>query len=44
MDGGVDRLRKHQDWSGKYCPHDILDRYGWDNFKNQVQTYLTALG
>ncbi len=29
---GVDRLRKHQDWSGKNCPHDILGRYGWTNF------------
>ncbi|MCH4891167.1 hypothetical protein EZV73_26550 [Acidaminobacter sp. JC074] len=35
------RLFKHQDWSGKYCPHIILDRKnGWDNFKEDVYDYL----
>ena len=41
---GIARLRKHQDWSGKRCPHDILDRVGWENFKAKVQSYLTQLG
>lgn len=40
---GVDRLRKHQDWSGKYCPHRMLDNNGWGNFKNKVQKYLNEL-
>lgn len=40
---GVDRLRKHQDWSGKYCPHRMLDNNGWGNFKNKVQKYLDEL-
>ena len=22
---GIDRVKKHQDWSGKYCPHRTLD-------------------
>lgn len=22
---GLDRVKKHQDWSGKYCPHRTLD-------------------
>ncbi|CAF1017212.1 unnamed protein product [Rotaria sordida] len=39
---GVDRLRKHQDWSGKRCPHDILDRYGWTNFVNLVQQKMNT--
>lgn len=38
----VSRLKKHQDWSGKYCPHDILDRYKWTNFVNLVQQKLNT--
>lgn len=26
---GVDRVRKHQDWNGKYCPHRILSEGRW---------------
>ena len=37
---GVDRLRKHQDWSGKYCPHRILREGRWDSFKSEVGLYL----
>ena len=40
---GVDRLRKHQDWSGKYCPHRMLDNNGWGTFKAKVQNYLDKL-
>lgn len=40
---GVDRLRKHQDWSGKYCPHRMLDNNGWGTFKKRVQKYLDKL-
>lgn len=40
---GIDRMRKHQDWSGKYCPHRILDNQDWDNFKAKVQGYLDQL-
>lgn len=29
-------LRKHQDWSGKYCPHRILDEQRWESFKTRV--------
>ena len=36
---GLDRVRKHQDWSGKYCPHRTLD-YGWDRFLNIINEYL----
>lgn len=37
---GIDRLRKHQDWSGKFCPHRTLSDYGWDYFLNLVTEYL----
>ena len=40
---GVDRLKKHQDWSGKYCPHRMLDNNGWGTFKKKVQGYLDEL-
>lgn len=39
---GIDRLRKHEDWSGKYCPHNILDNVGWETFKGKVQYHLDA--
>ena len=26
---GLDAIRKHEDWSGKYCPHRILDNGDW---------------
>ena len=37
---GIDRVTKHQDYSGKHCPHRILDEYGWDNFLNLVKGYM----
>lgn len=40
---GIDRIRKHQDWSGKYCPHRILDNGNWEGFKGKVQAYLLQL-
>ena len=40
---GIDRIRKHQDWSGKYCPHRILDNGNWEGFKSKVQAYLLQL-
>lgn len=33
---GIDRVFKHQDWSGKYCPHKTLD-LGWQRFLDMVQ-------
>uniref|UniRef100_UPI00406BFB24 peptidoglycan recognition protein family protein n=1 Tax=Metasolibacillus sp. FSL H7-0170 TaxID=2921431 RepID=UPI00406BFB24 len=40
---GVERIKKHQDWSGKYCPHRILDENRWESFKERVQSALDAL-
>lgn len=39
---GIDKVTKHQDYSGKHCPHRILDEYGWDNFLSLVKKYLTT--
>lgn len=39
---GIDKVKKHQDFSGKYCPHRTLDDYGWDYFLNLVSTYLNG--
>ena len=34
-DLGLDRVRTHRDWSGKYCPHRTLDM-GWERFMQMV--------
>lgn len=39
---GVDKIKKHQDFSGKYCPHRTLD-IGWASFVNMVKDYLNEL-
>ena len=36
---GIDRVKKHQDFSNKYCPHRTLDM-GWDRFLNMVKAHL----
>ena len=36
---GIDRVRTHQSWSGKYCPHRTLDM-GWERFLDMVKAYL----
>lgn len=35
---GMNRVKKHQDWSGKYCPHRTLE-LGWQRFLDMVQAY-----
>lgn len=37
---GIDRVTKHQDYSGKHCPHRILDEYGWENFIRLIRTKM----
>lgn len=34
---GVDRIKKHQDWSFKFCPHRILAENRWESFKTRVK-------
>lgn len=36
---GVDKVTKHQDYNGKYCPHRTLD-LGWERFIKMVDTKL----
>lgn len=36
---GIDKVTKHQDYSGKYCPHRTLD-LGWQRFLNMIRTEL----
>ena len=39
---GIDKVKKHQDFSGKYCPHRTLDM-GWQRFLNMVKSELDKL-
>lgn len=36
----ITALSKHQDWSGKYCPHRMLSRNGWPAFVKRVENYM----
>ena len=37
---GINEVKKHQDFDGKYCPHRTLD-LGWQRFLNMVKSYMT---
>jgi N-acetylmuramoyl-L-alanine amidase CwlA len=36
---GIDKVTKHQDYNGKYCPHRTLD-LGWDRFIKMIEEKL----
>lgn len=36
---GIEKVKKHQDFANKYCPHRTLD-LGWERFLNKVRNYL----
>ena len=36
---GIDKVTKHRDYDGKYCPHRTLDR-GWQRFLSMVKGYM----
>lgn len=38
----ISKVKKHQDFSGKYCPHRTLDM-GWQRFLDMVQNELNKL-
>lgn len=40
---GIDKVTKHQDYSGKYCPHRTLD-LGWQRFLNMISAELNGSG
>ena len=37
----ISAVKKHQDFSGKYCPHRTLDM-GWDRFIERVKMYMAT--
>lgn len=39
---GVERVKKHQDFADKYCPHRTLDM-GWQRFLSMVQAELDRM-
>lgn len=39
---GIDKVKKHQDFVNKYCPHRTLDM-GWQRFLNMIQAELDIL-
>jgi len=43
---GIDRLRRHHDWSGKICPRILQPNNwaGWEQFKRDVQKELSGGG
>lgn len=38
---GISAVKKHQDFSNKYCPHRTLDM-GWQRFLNMIQAELNG--
>ncbi|MED1404903.1 N-acetylmuramoyl-L-alanine amidase [Bacillus mycoides] len=34
----ISKVRTHQSWNGKYCPHRMLAEGRWNNFIERVQT------
>ena len=39
----IERLKKHQDWSGKICPNVLLKEGRWNTFKERVNNVLKAI-
>lgn len=39
---GIDRVKRHKDWSGKNCPHRTME-LGWTRFLNMIQKELDKL-
>lgn len=39
---GIEKVTKHQDYNGKYCPHRTLDN-GWERFLNMISSYLNDI-
>lgn len=38
---GIDRVKRHKDFSGKNCPHRTMDK-GWTRFLNMVQAAMNG--
>ncbi|MBE7042461.1 MAG: hypothetical protein E7399_03090 [Ruminococcaceae bacterium] len=39
---GIEKVTKHQDYSGKYCPHRTLD-LGWERFLKKIKDRIGGL-
>lgn len=39
---GIDRVKRHYDFSGKYCPHRTMDM-GWERFLNMVKENMKGV-
>ncbi len=37
---GIERVKKHQDWNRKYCPHRILSENRWHLFLKRIEKTL----
>ena len=37
----IDKVTKHQDYNGKYCPHRTLDM-GWQRFLDMIASYMSG--
>lgn len=40
----ISKVRTHQSWSGKYCPHRMLDEGRWSSFIERVQNAYNGGG
>ncbi|NIL33144.1 peptidoglycan recognition protein family protein [Bacillus thuringiensis] len=40
----ISKVRTHQSWSGKYCPHRMLDEGRWNSFIERVQNAYNGVG
>ncbi|WP_342557001.1 N-acetylmuramoyl-L-alanine amidase [Lysinibacillus sp. FSL P4-0201] len=39
----IERVKKHQDWNGKYCPHRILAEDRWGSFLNRIKEAMKPM-
>lgn len=39
---GIEKVKKHQDFRNKYCPHRTLDK-GWNGFIKMIKSYLNDM-
>lgn len=39
---GIEKVKKHQDFRNKYCPHRTLDK-GWNGFLQMIKSYLNDM-
>ncbi|WP_202822934.1 peptidoglycan recognition protein family protein [Bacillus cereus] len=40
----ISKVRTHQSWSGKYCPHRMLDEGRWNSFIERIQNAYNGGG